>query len=242
MSIIKAVSTNGSNKLVVPYAGKMFRSNISSDNKALCFVINKGYIETSDLTSMLTIIDDCENIKTIILVGTIEKIRLKRTKAIVYRQRVFFKSLKVMLNLCKLFGLRFELGNNFHITINNILNCVDDLKYLERYAIKFDEPIDVWLTNCCIINLNEILKNVGICSYLNDRVNLILRKKSGYLDRAPFLISSYSIDDKSSAIFLQYNYSDRRLFSYESTSDSFISDFGYTEKNIKKDIESGVFR
>lgn len=241
MSILNTIAIKGTNKFVVPCAGKMFRSSISKDDKALCFVINKGYFETADLISMLSILDDTTKIKDIILVGKIEKVRLKATKVIVYRQRIFFKNLRVFLNFCKVQGIRFELSSDFHISINNIMNCREDLVYLERYAKRFDESIDEWLTHCCIIELFYLLKSLNMYSDLGRRVNTYLRGRVNYLYRAPFLISSYSIDTRSSGIFLGFKAEDKRLYEDDVTGVDLLR-YGYTQKNIESDIKGGAFK
>lgn len=240
MSIIEAVTAKGSNKLVIPCAGKMFRSSIENDDKALCFVLNKGYFETSDLVGMLTILDDCTKFKEIILVGQIEKVRLRSNKSIVYRQRIFFKNLKTTLNLCRVLGLRFELSPDFHISINNIMNCRDELTYLERYARRFDETIDEWLTHCCIIEMYYLLKSLDMYSDLGKKANIYLRNRVDYLHRAPFLISSYSIENKSSGIFLGFQADDKRLYKEVVTGKDLLK-LGYTVKNVEKDIKEGKF-
>jgi len=241
MSILNAIAVKGTNKFVVPCAGKMFRSSISKDDKALCFVINKGYFETTDLISMLSILDYTTKVNDIVLVGKIEKVRLRTSKIIVYRQRVFFKNLRIFLNFCKVQGIRFELTQDFHISINNIMNCREDLIYLERYAKKFDESIDEWLTHCCTIELYYLLKSLNMYSDLSKRVNIYLRGRINYLYRAPFLISSYSIDTKSSGIFLGFVAEDKRLYKDDVTGVDLLK-YGYTQKNVEADIKGGVFK
>ena len=241
MSILNAIAVNGTNKFVVPCAGKMFRSSISKDDKALCFVINKGYFETTDLISMLSILDYTTKVNDIVLVGKIEKVRLRTSKIIVYRQRVFFKNLRIFLNFCKVQGIRFELAQDFHISINNIMNCREDLIYLERYAKKFDESIDEWLTHCCTIELYYLLKSLNMYSDLSKRVNIYLRGRVNYLYRAPFLISSYSIDTKSSGIFLGFVAEDKRLYKDDVTGVDLLK-YGYTQKNVEADIKGGAFK
>lgn len=241
MSILNAIAVKGTNKFVVPCAGKMFRSSISKDDKALCFVINKGYFETTDLISMLSILDYTTKIEDIVLVGKVEKVRLKATKLIVYRQRVFFKNLRIFLNFCKVQGIRFELAKDFRISINNIMNCREDLVYLERYAKRFDESIDEWLTHCCIIELFYLLKSLNMYSDLGKRVNSYLMGRINYLYRAPFLISSYNIDTKSSGIFLGFVAEDKRLYKDEVTGVELLK-YGYTQKNVEADINGGAFK
>lgn len=241
MSILNAIAVKGTNKFVVPCAGKMFRSSISKDDKALCFVINKGYFETTDLISMLSILDYTTKVNDIVLVGKIEKVRLRTSKIIVYRQRVFFKNLRIFLNFCKVQGIRFELAQDFHISINNIMNCREDLIYLERYAKRFDESIDEWLTHCCTIELYYLLKSLNMYSDLSKRVNMYLRGRVNYLYRAPFLISSYSIDTKSSGIFLGFVAEDKRLYKDDVTGVALLK-YGYTQKNVEADIKGGAFK
>lgn len=241
MSILNAIAVKGTNKFVVPCAGKMFRSSISKDDKALCFVINKGYFETTDLISMLSILDYTTKVNDIVLVGKIEKVRLRTSKIIVYRQRVFFKNLRIFLNFCKVQGIRFELAQDFHISINNIMNCREDLIYLERYAKRFDESIDEWLTHCCTIELYYLLKSLNMYSDLSKRVNSYLRGRVNYLYRAPFLISSYSIDTKSSGIFLGFVAEDKRLYKDDVTGVDLLK-YGYTQKNVEADIKGGAFK
>ena len=241
MSILNAIAVKGTNKFVVPCAGKMFRSSISKDDKALCFVINKGYFETTDLISMLSILDYTTKVNDIVLVGKIEKVRLRTSKIIVYRQRVFFKNLRIFLNFCKVQGIRFELAQDFHISINNIMNCREDLIYLERYAKRFDESIDEWLTHCCTIELYYLLKSLNMYSDLSKRVNIYLRGRVNYLYRAPFLISSYSIDTKSSGIFLGFVAEDKRLYKDDATGVDLLK-YGYTQKNVEADIKGGAFK
>lgn len=238
MSISNKMSSINTNRFIVPCAGKMFKSSISGGDKALCYVLNKGYFETLDLENMLYIVDDAIQNKDFILVGKIEKVQTKTV--IVYRQRLFFKSLHGLLLLCKRYGIAFEVLDSFQIDINNTMNVTSELKYLEHYAKRFNETIDKWLTNTCLIELYFYIKSLGIETHLERRVHRFLKQKIDYLDRAPFLISSYNITNKTSGIFLNYNPLDSRLFDEVSTGLELLK-IGYTDNNVKKDIQLGVF-
>lgn len=239
MSITRAVQAKGRNKLVIPSAGKMFKSNISKSDRALCFCINKGYFESESLSELLCLLDDCDSYSSIIVVGKTEKVRLSGSRTIVYRQRVFFKSLIDILNICKLNGFRFDLSNSFRISINNVLNCVEDLVYLEVLAARFGETIDTWLTNCCIIHLSHLLLSMDMYSNIIKYSTRILHGKEGYLDRAPFLISSYSIDNSTSGLFLGHDIEDKRLYSM-TIEDKEKLVYGFTDSNIASDIKGGT--
>ena len=113
--------------------------------------------------------------------------------------------------------------------------------YLERYAKRFDESIDEWLTHCCTIELYYLLKSLNMYSDLSKRVNIYLRGRVNYLYRAPFLISSYSIDTKSSGIFLGFVAEDKRLYKDDVTGVDLLK-YGYTQKNVEADIKGGAFK
>lgn len=238
MSVLSAIAKSGTNKFIVPCAGKMFHSSISKRDSALCFVLNKGYFETQDLISMTSILDDASEIKDFILVGSVDKV--VQHGVVYYRQRIFFKSLGKLLQFCKSFGLRFELDSDFRISINSILNCVDDLIFLERYAKRFDETIDTWLTHCCIIELHYYMRSLGLYSTLGDKVDKYLENRVDYLGRAPFLISSYSIDNRNSGIFLGFDIEDSRLYKEYKTGKDLLK-LGFTKKGVLKDLKGGKF-
>ena len=239
MSIITGLQSEKRDKLVIPYTGKMFRSSISKDNKALCFVLNKGYVETDSLDDILRLLDDVEDVDVVIPVGGIDKVRTSDGD-IVYRQRLFFKSLKTMLSLCRLHCLYVSFPETFHVTVNSVLNCVGELTYLERYSRRFGIPIDTWLKNCCLMHMHFLLKSVGMYSELEEQVNDALRGWTGYLDRSPFLISNYSIDTHTSSVFIEFDRTDRRLFT-RPVDDILLLTYGYTTKNVEADIKSGYF-
>ena len=78
-------------------------------------------------------------------------------------------------------------------------------------------------------------------SEMEDRVAKILRGRKGYLNRAPFLVATYSIDDKSSGLFLELDTSDTRLYSTDVV-DSLYLTYGYTTANVEEDVKRGVFK
>lgn len=243
MSISRAIATRTNNKFVVPCAGKMFRSNVTDKNKALCFVLNKGYIQTDTLEEMKKFKSGIkEKYETIFSVGNIDKVILAKSGKIVYRQRFFFKNFKIMLDACKYYGLTFEICEKFEITINNVINCNEDLKYLEFYAKKFNETITEYLTNTCLIYVKDFLRVNDVYNNIHMDIDKFLEGKRSYLERAPFLIVSYSIDKKESGIFiLDKNFKDNRKFDVEKNHTVDFVDYGFTENNVQKDLKNRVF-
>lgn len=202
MSISKVLPFQTQSKLIIPCAGKMFYSSMKNEKQVLCLVLNKGYIETTSLDNMLVTLDELTS-KLIVKVGNIDKVKIKKTGRYVYRQRVYFKSITDILIMCKKFGIKFELDSSFKININNIMNVIDELGRLEYFAKQFDETIDTWLTNCCIVHLHNLLLSLGMYSDLGGRVAKILKDKNGYMDFSPFLSSKYDIIKHTSSVFIE---------------------------------------
>lgn len=237
MSFVKELESSSDTKFVIPRAGKMFKSNSGKkEGQLLAFCLNKGYFETDTYDEMLDIVETLD--EKFIQIGDIQKVQLDLS-GIVFRQRIFFKSLKELLELCKLNGIKIIIPDDFHIDINNVMNILDELPNIERYAQKEGQTIEVWLTNTLFVNLNYLLEQQNMYSDVKQRVSDILDYRIGYMNRAPFLISSYDIDKKYSAVFLHLSDTkDERLISIKP--DDTILRYGYTDNNIKLDKKGGA--
>lgn len=237
MSILNSI-VDKNNRMVIPCSGKMFRSTLEGKNQALAFCLNKGYLDFADLSDLLLILDCLKESNSFILVGSIEKI-ISGNK-LTYRQRIFFKSLNKLIEVCKHNGIIIEISKDFRININNVLNCLNELVYLERYARRFSQDIDTYLTNTCLVRLNNIFKQGSVKYVLNKNIDDLLSDKYGYLDRAPFVISDYDISSNTSGIFLESYVDDIRLYSAKVNVNNSIL-FGYTSNNVQEDMEKRCF-
>ena len=228
-------------RLVIPRAGKMFKSNVSKSNKALCFCINKGYLESESLEALYYFTEGKkqEKLSWLIFVGSIDKIHLE-SGGYVYRQRVFFYSFMNMCDICKLYGITVLLTKDFRIDINSILNCASDMQYLEWYASTYDETIDTFLTNTCKVQVYNVLRSKGMLSPLKYEIDGLLKNRLAYLERAPFLVGSYDNKKKTSSVFINKNMKDERMYSTEALDN--LELYGFTQKMVEKDIKSGVFK
>lgn len=238
MSLSKTVAGLQINRFIIPCAGKMFKSDIPNRDKALCFVLNKGYFETQDLLSMLGIKDVFSNRFGFVFVGNIEKIKLSSGK-IVYRQRLFFKNLVLLINLCNQFGVYLFITKDFEISIDNLTNCTGDLRNLECIARRHGNSLGMWLTNCCKIELSYLLRKLGMSCDIDKRILQSIGARRDYLYRSPLLVSQYNIDTHGSGIFLDYGVDDVRLCSTPTKGVGWLS-IAYTDKNIKSDIKRGL--
>lgn len=227
-------------RLVIPYAGKMFYSSVKKKDKALCFLIDKGYLESNSLETIYYMVEKVKDDKLghIVPVGKIEKIHTGGN-VFCYRQRVFFKSVVSICSFCKSNGIVVQLYKDFSITINNVLNCLDSLKYLEVYAKTFNMTIDAFLTDACKLQLYLLFEDMGVRTCLGKEVKQILKGKIGFLERAPYLAESYNTDSHTSTIYVPTNVKDERF--YRSTTISNGKLCGFLSSVIDLDKKAGVF-
>lgn len=242
MSLVSSLESSSTVKFVVPRAGKMFKSNLSKEGKALAFCLNKGYFETQTLEDMQEVLATISDNENFILVGEIDKVKIPEQHSVIYRQRLFFKSLKDLLDICKGIGIKIYFPDSFRIDTNHLMNVIEELPALERYAYRYKETIDDWLTHCLWIDVHYLLKAQNMYSDLESRVSDVLSDKEGYMNRAPFLISSYNIDKHFSAIFLHLmeEEGDTRLFTVRIDQNAKDLVYGYTDDNVKRDRKRGV--
>lgn len=244
MSVGKFLSSTNDDIFVIPFAGKMFKSSTDSGDKALVFVLNKGYFQVNNLSRMLELRDAFIDDPDLICVGNINKIRLSKSREIVYRQRVFIKNISSLMKLCKKFGLYVRLDNNFRVTINSVMNCIEEARYLERYARKFNQTIDTYLTNCYVVWMHFLLQSYRMHSPYAERVEQILQGREGYMERAPFLCGRYSVAKHISSIMLcqpDEALTDMRCYThpiYERTE----LNYGYLDSLVQEDVKGGVLK
>ena len=224
----------------VPVAGKMINTSLKNRDTACCFVINKGYIESDTLADMLDVLDSIMDDKDYIFVGSLSKVRLKGSGSIVYRQRLFFKSLLKLMELCKQEQMDFIITEDFTIGISGVLNCISEIPYFGKYALKHGETVEDWLTNCCKIHIYNLMYelNLPVRSDFQADMDKILADKRQYIWRSPFLLKYYDPATKTSTLYLE-----RYMLDGRADNDKvFQTSEGYTKNNVKKDIKKGVFK
>lgn len=241
MSISKMLMQDGVIRLVIPYAGKMFHSSINKTDKALCFLLNKGYLESDSLEILYYVVEDVrdDGIEWLIPVGKIEKIHTGGS-VFCYRQRVFFKSIVNMCSFCKQRGISVQFSKDFTITINNVLSCLDDLKYLEVYARVFNMSIDEFLTDTCKVQLYLLLDYKRMSAPLSKDVKNILKDKIGFLERAPYLAGSYDISKHTSTVYIPTSIRDERIYRDGTLSSGSLC--GFVNSVVESDRKAGVFQ
>lgn len=225
---------NGSLSLVIPRVGKLAWSNVSKNNRALCFCINKGYVESDNYKSVAYFVIGRNRTcpQWLHLVGKIDKVRLFNG-SYVYRQRVFFYSFTNICELCGRLGVSVWLSKDFHISIQNVMNILEYVPALEYYARMYGESIDTYLTNTCKVQVANVLTSKNIVSGLLTEADYILTGRLGYLDKAPFILGTYNQENKSSAVFLNKCIEDKRMYTTSDMDD--LSTYGFTEVMLKKD-------
>ena len=232
MAFSKVMAFQTNMKFIIPCAGKLFYSSIERKRQALGLVLNKGYFESSSLQDLLVLMDEL-NINIFIRVGNIDKI-IKKDKSITYRQRIYFKSLLQLLIFLKQNGVILDMTDNFRITVNNLLNVMEELPKLEYIANTFGVDIETFLTDACKIHLHCLLTSLNMYSVFRNQIPRLIRK-TGYLDLAPLLVSSYSIEHHTSSLFIEPKSSIcPGMFSYNEIYDKDDLKIGYTLDNVEK--------
>lgn len=224
-------------KFVIPVLGKCFKSRISRRDKALVLVLNKGYIEADNIETCYytTLFLSSHRSNYFVPVGNIDKVQNKSNN-IVYRQRIYFKSLLVLFKVLKELNVDIEIPKSFRITTNNLVSVIKDIPMLERYARDFRVDIDTWLTEVCKVLLYSLCEELDMV----DKINLtsrVLKVPMGYLSRAPLLCGSYNVISHTSSVIVPKGLSKLLYSTYNSVSDI---PFGFTDKNIAYDMERGI--
>lgn len=248
LSIIKGKSF----KFVIPTPGKCFKSSIGKKDKVLLLVLNKGYIEADSIETCYYVTAFLESHKNdfFVPVGNIEKIRISKSKRIVYRQRIYFKSFSTFLKVMKELQAFIIIDKDFEVTTNTLMNVIDDLPLLERYAKNVKENVNSWLTNVCKILVYESCKKLNMLDKINltSEVYATTKGVTGYLNRAPLLCGSYSVINHTSSVFRVEDLSNKNLYDNDVFDKNIVEDikelidYGYTDNNVKKDIKRGVFK
>lgn len=239
-------------KFVIPTPGKCFKSKIGRRDKVLLLVLNKGYIEAKDIETCyyVTVFLDSHKEGIFVPVGNIEKIKLTKSDTIVYRQRFYFKSFATLLKVLKELNSVLVIDKKFEVTINTLMNVIEDLPILERYAKDVKSDVSTWLTHVFKILIYEACKKVGMKNRVNidDSVYKLPKGVSGFLNRAPLLCGSYSVVKHTSSVFRVEDITNEDLYDSDIFDKDIIGevkeliDYGYTDNNVKNDIKRGVFR
>lgn len=245
MSHLISLIKNEPFKFVIKTPGKCFKSKIARRDKVLLLVLNKGYIETNtlDVCYYITAFLDTHRGGIFVPVGNIEKVKLTGSNTVVYRQRIYFKSFSVFLRVMKELNASIIISDDFRVTTNTLMNVLDDLPKLERYAKDFKMDVDSWLTKVCKILIYEACKKLDMCDMINLNTSVYDLPKdiTGFLNRAPLLCGSYSIVNHTSSVFMVEDTSNKVLYDNDTYYKSAIN-YGYTDNNIKEDIKKGVFK
>lgn len=224
-------------KIVIPTAGKLIHIKVKRYGKVLCFVLNRGYIESKTLQDMLCLEQILDKVDSVNYVGKINKVVLNNG-ATVYRHRLYFTSLATIVKVCKDNNIEFLLGNSFSIDSNHLMNCTDDLNILSQYARRHNKTINEWLTDTCKIAIYELLKEIGLTSksLTSDSIKEIINGKVGYLTRAPLLVTDYIPKTHKAVFMMPISLQNEKLYDLKSSEVS-ILDIGYTSKGVKHDIK-----
>lgn len=189
---------------VIPIAGKMRQSRIGKNDKALCFSLDRGYIESRsyDACVITSRFLDLTLKSNFILIGKVDKVLLKSGE-VVYRQRVYFTSIATLVKISANFGIDIIITDSFKVGISQISRCVDWVSDLEMYSknlLSDGLSLDMWLTYCCIVQLYILCEEESVRLVLPKPIESYL--VDGLLVRAPYICGSFSQDGRGSTVVI----------------------------------------
>ena len=257
MSEIASFLKKESFSFVIPRIDKLAMLSLTKKDKVLGFIITKGYVEASSLEACyyfsLFLDKHCNN--SCKRVGNIDRVRLDND-VIVFRQRIFFTDLNLLLKVLDEFQVSIIIPDSFRVGISTVSRCITHLGYLSEYCRSKKLPsynVEDWLTDVCILQLYKLVSLYTIDLYCYKDIDLIAR--DGILLRAPYLCSA--IRDKKSIIF--FIPKDDSMYNNGSTFVDLLSNklsysspytlkrknsnqvvvYGYSLRNIKRDRLEG---
>lgn len=200
--------------LVIPFIDNLDLVNHNKD-RLLCFNLNRLYVQSTDLQTILAVLLAFQVHRVISLIGDVEKVKVGDT--IYYRQRLYTTNFGELIKLCKQYTIEVDVDKSFYITLNSLHDCFETLPYLYKYARLSCLTIDTWLKYCFIMQLHTYLATIKFKTNINPKMINVIVGRIAFLNRSPFL-----------------KLNDNTYFSV-------IPDEGYTIKSVKKDKKEGIF-
>ena len=184
-------------------------------DKILVYNIDKLYVQSTDLETILAVIEAFDVYNIVSTVGDIDKVMT--SKNLFYRQRFHVKDFGRLLQLCKKYTIEVDIEQSFYITINAFKDVYTELPTLYQYASLSCMSVDNWLKYSFILSLHAYLASIQFKTNIETkRINEIIAQTS-FLNRSPYL-----------------KLSEKEYF-------SIIPDEGYSLRNIKADKKEGLF-
>lgn len=208
------MSKNIITSLVIPYIDNIDLLSYKKD-KILAFNIDKLYVQSTDLETILAVIDAFQTYKIVTTVGDIDKVRTN--KNLFYRQRLYINDFGRVLELCKKYTIEVDIEQSFYITLNSFTDTYSEIPTLYQYAKLSCLPVDTWLKYCFILQLHAFLATISFQTNVEPKkINEIIAQTS-FLNRSPYL-----------------KLNDKEYFSV-------LPNEGYSLKGIKADKKEGLF-
>ena len=223
-------------------AVNLMHIKVTDTIKALCYGTTRGFFETSQLDTMLSLIDELTLLETVKLVEEIDKVKM-RDGRIVYRQRIYFTSLETIIKLCKKLGFGFNLTDDVHITGKSMKIIQKDLPYLYKYANDLNIDVDDWLILVfryyCFVYLQK--KNMLDLSGIDESYFAEIEVIYGLLNRAPYFLSVCDIAKHRFTVLQYVDIENEHLFTALDKATVSFYNYGFTNLNVLEDKKKGMF-
>ena len=220
MSFLESISEK-SNKFVLPEMN-LVKVRLGRNTWGLAMQISIAYIETSDYDFMLNCFTKFCRVEGTNLVGSLDKIRLRKENRIVYRQRLVFTDLLGVLRMAK--GLGLYIDEQLNLRLDDLLYYQRELKPLwTKSKSLYVENIEHNYRLLCLKQLEVLEYEAGIIPSVK-----IKDKDIGHLGSAPYIARLISKDKKTMSLFIPKTKEMQELYSGVD-----VLNFGYNSKTFK---------
>jgi len=218
---------------VLPAAGNMVFTRIHNNDRLLCFTITKGYIETVSYASCVILAEFLvQTSKTKFrLIGGIAKVKTSDgiTDSYVYRQRVCFTDLILLLKIFEKVDVVFKVANTFKISDGNIAISKKDKEAVVRLAYKNDMNYLSWLTLTLKMQLELLCREMGVkydtpTDVGTDEIVLV---------NAPYILTGFNVFGKNAVVAVFAGESKSTGYAWK-IKNKIIQLNGYTKRNVSR--------
>jgi len=218
---------------VLPAAGNMVFTRIHNNDRLLCFTVTKGYIETVSYASCVILAEFLiQTSKTKFkLLGGIAKVKLSNgiSSIYVYRQRVCFTDMILLLKIFEKMGVIFKVANTFQISENNIAISKKDKETVKRLAYKNDLDCLSWLTLTLKMQLELLCRDIGV--EYDDPTDV--RTDEAVLVNAPYILTGFNVFGKNAVVAVFAGESKSTGYAWK-IKNKIIQLNGYTKRNVSR--------
>lgn len=218
---------------VLPTAGNLVFARIQNRDRLLCFTLTKGYIETSSYASCVVLSEFLlKTSKTKFrMLGNMSKVKKtdKLGDYFVYRQRVCFTDLVLMLKIFSKMDVVIRMSEDLKITDSNITISRKDKENISKLAESKNMDYLTWLTLTLKMQITRLCENLGV-TYEGSPLH---KNGDSLLINAPYILTGFNMFGKNAIVAVFHEKEHIGGYSFKLKSNT-IALNGYTKRNASR--------